>query len=221
MTRDTRSYRHFCLLARALEQLGERWSLLIVRDLLVGPRRFTDLMDRLGGITPKTLSQRLKDLEANGLVQVDREPGRREVWYELTPAGSELRPALAELTAWGLRHNQRPRQPGEPLHPEHFLEALRVVLDRTAAHRKPTRWQFRFLDEGSYTLAFDGTDWTLAPAADADADLVVTTTSEDWARHITTPPSERPDPPRGVDVAGKPVAIRSFKDALTRFRDGA
>ena len=77
MPRDVRTYDHFCALARALERLGDRWTLLVVRDLMVGPRRFTDLMNRLGGITPKTLSQRLRELAEDGVVDVDREEGRR------------------------------------------------------------------------------------------------------------------------------------------------
>src|SRR5690242_7360258 len=104
MTRNARTYGHFCLLARALEQVGDRWSLLVIRDLLSGPKRFTDLMDRLGGITPKTLSQRLGEFEDSGLVVADREPGRREVRYRLTAAGADLEPILDALGDWGLRH---------------------------------------------------------------------------------------------------------------------
>ena len=97
VTRNVRTYDHFCLTARALERVGDRWSLLVIRDLLTGAKRFTDLMDRLGGITPKTLSQRLRELEDAGIVASDREPGRREVWYRLTPAGADLRPVLDAL----------------------------------------------------------------------------------------------------------------------------
>src|SRR6516164_7953325 len=97
MTRNVRTYNHSCLTARTLELVGERWSLLVIRDLLTGPKRFTDLMDRLGGITPKTLSQRLSELDSAGIVAVDREPGRREVWYSLTPAGADLRPVIDSL----------------------------------------------------------------------------------------------------------------------------
>jgi DNA-binding HxlR family transcriptional regulator len=209
------------MLARALEQLGDRWSLLVVRDLLVAPRRFTDLMERLGGITPKTLSQRLKELEAHGIVRVDREPGRREVWYELTPEGHELEPALAELTLWGFRHNRRPRETGERLHPEHVLQALRVVLARTANPRRPARWEFRFLDDGSYTLAFDGQHWELSATNAGGADVVVTTTSETWASYLTTPASQRDGLPAGVDIEGKAPAIRAFERAITEFPDRA
>src|SRR6478672_10513015 len=99
VTRNVRTYDHFCLTARALERVGDRWSLLVIRDLLTGAKRFTDLMDRLGGITPKTLSQRLRELQDAGIIAADREPGRREVWYRLTPAGADLRPDGADYLA--------------------------------------------------------------------------------------------------------------------------
>ena len=121
MTRNVRTYDHFCLTARALERVGDRWSLLVIRDLLTGAKRFTDLMDRLGGITPKTLSQRLRELQDTGIVTADREPGRREVWYRLTPAGADLGPVIDTLNWWGLRHAWRWPLPGEPLHAEHLL----------------------------------------------------------------------------------------------------
>ena len=107
VTRNVRTYDHFCLTARALERVGDRWSLLVIRDLLTGAKRFTDLMDRLGGITPKTLSQRLRELEDAGILTADREPGRREVWYRLTPAGADLGPVLGALGRWGLQHAWR------------------------------------------------------------------------------------------------------------------
>ena len=221
LTRDTRTYGHFCMLARALEQLGDRWSLLVVRDLLMAPRRFTDLMNRLGGITPKILTQRLKDLEASDIVHVDRVPGRREVWYSLTNAGRELGPVLSELTAWGFRHNRRPRQPGESLHPEHLLRALSVVLDGTTTRRSPVRWWFRFVDDGAYSLSYDGTSWTVEQGDPPDPDVVVETSSEDWARYLTTPGRVRPHPPPGIEITGSRSAVRSFERALAVFPDDA
>jgi DNA-binding HxlR family transcriptional regulator len=72
-------YRHFCMTARALEAIGERWTLLIVRDLLVGPRRFSDLERGLSDITPTRLTDRLKLLESAGIVARDSSLGGREV----------------------------------------------------------------------------------------------------------------------------------------------
>src|SRR6185437_2509506 len=129
MTRNVRTYDHFCLTARALERVGDRWSLLVVRDLLTGPKRFTDLMERLGGITPKTLTQRLRELEDAGIVAADREPGRREVWYSLTAAGGDLRPVLDALGRWGLQHAWRRPQAGEALHAEHLLRSVAHAIN--------------------------------------------------------------------------------------------
>src|ERR1700749_4325357 len=121
MARNVRTYDHFCLTARSLEQVGDRWSLLVIRDLLSGTKRFTDLMDRLGGITPKTLSQRLRELEEDGLIAADRAPGRREVWFRLKAAGADLGPVIDGLGWWGLRHAWRFPQYKDPMHAEHLL----------------------------------------------------------------------------------------------------
>src|ERR1035441_4891030 len=71
-------------------------------------------MDRLSGITPKTLSQRLRELEDTGIVTADREPGRREVWYRLTPAGADLGPVIDALHWWGLGYPWRRAPPRRP-----------------------------------------------------------------------------------------------------------
>src|SRR5262245_57943206 len=90
-------YPHTCVAARALEEVGERWSLLVVRDLLLGPRRFTDLARSLGGITPTRLTARLRSLEAAGIVVRAPPTAGREVWYRLTEAGRDLAPVLRAL----------------------------------------------------------------------------------------------------------------------------
>src|SRR6266540_1580464 len=104
----TKTYAHFCPVARTLEVIGEKWSLLIVRDLLRGPQRFTDLLRYLGGITPKWLTLRLRELEAAGIVEADRVSGRREVWYRLTSKGNDLAPVVQALAVWGIDHTARP-----------------------------------------------------------------------------------------------------------------
>src|SRR6476646_6452377 len=91
-----RRYEHFCPVSRALETIGERWSLLIVRDLLAGPRRFSELRRSLAAITPKWLSARLRALESDGIVTREA-AGEREVWYHLTPKGQALEPVFDAL----------------------------------------------------------------------------------------------------------------------------
>ena len=218
MARATRTYDHFCVLARALERVGDRWALLVVRDLLGGPRRFTDLMARLGGITPKTLAQRLRELTEAGIVEVDRAAGRREVWYRLTPAGDELAPAVEALALWGLRHARRPPLPGELVHPEHLLKAVRLVLRQAPPPPRPLAWRFHFARDGEYTLGFDGHTWTLDSQTDTGAlDVVVHTTSEAWARFLATPPNERRPAEQGIDLQGSARDVERFTRLLARF----
>jgi len=95
-------YPQFCALARAAEVVGERWTLLIVRELVLGPRRFSDLRERLDGLSASVLTERLARLEAGGLVArraLDRPASG--VVYELTEAGRALEPALFALLRWG------------------------------------------------------------------------------------------------------------------------
>jgi DNA-binding HxlR family transcriptional regulator len=97
-----RSYDQYCPVSRALDAVGERWALLIVRELLTGPRRYTDLHADLPGVSTDVLAGRLKDMEREGLVTRRRlpPPGAAYV-YELTDRGEELRPVLAALAHWG------------------------------------------------------------------------------------------------------------------------
>ncbi len=216
-----RTYGHFCLLARALERVGDRWSLLVVRDLLSGAKRFTDLVARLGGITPKTLTQRLRELEDTGIVAAEREPGRREVWYRLTPAGADLAPAVDALSWWGLRHAWRPPQPGEPLHVEHLLRALTQVIERTANDRNPARWHFRFSDDGDYLIESDGHRWSLSSTApEEEPDVTITASSGALIQFLLDPALHRAVE-LDIDVRGDTKAIRRFERLLRTFRQSA
>jgi DNA-binding HxlR family transcriptional regulator len=105
-----RGYHQYCPVARALEVVGERWTLLILRELLLGPRRFTDLAEGLPGIGPSVLTTRLKELEQNGLVaKRTLSPPAPAVVYELSERGRGLGPALAALAQWGLQLLGSPR----------------------------------------------------------------------------------------------------------------
>ncbi len=209
MTRNVRTYDHFCLTARALECVGDRWSLLVVRDLLTGAKRFTDLMGRLGGITPKTLSQRLHELEGAGVVAADRQPGRREVWYRLTPVGADLEPVIDALGWWGLRHAWRRPQAGEPLHAEHLLRSVVRAIDLAAGDHEPARWHFR-LDGADYLAESDGRHWSLSDVtAPAPADVTITGT----ARALTTLIFAGSD--AAIEIAGESVAVQRFRQLIS------
>lgn len=97
-----RSYNQFCALASALDYVGERWTLLIIRELLIGPRRFKDLMEGMPGISTNLLSERLKTLEKQGILhQRVLPPPAGSTVYELTPLGQSLEKSIIELGKWG------------------------------------------------------------------------------------------------------------------------
>ena len=97
-----RTYSQFCGLAQALDVLGERWTLLIVRNLLLGPLRYSDLLHGLPGITTNLLAKRLKEMAGAGIVEKTRvSPSDRSAAYRLTSRGRDLEPAIHALGSWG------------------------------------------------------------------------------------------------------------------------
>jgi DNA-binding HxlR family transcriptional regulator len=200
--------------ARTLEVVGERWSLLIVRDLILGPRRFTDLMRSLGGITPTRLTGRLRGLEAAGIVAREPATSGREVWYRLTDAGRDLAPVVGELALWGVEHALDPPQQGEPVHSDHVMLATRFWLQRRG-ERPPgaTTWVWRFPDEYAYTLKAGRDGWTLARGEPERAKVTVATTPQAWARFLTESEPRRLAAD-DVDLVATPTAARVFARAF-------
>ena len=127
-----KSYSQYCPVAHALDVVGERWSLLIVRELLHGPLRYTDLQERLSGIGTNILACRLRDLEAHGVLARRKLPPPTPVTvYELTPSGRALHPVLHQLAHWGVRTLGRPDP--EFAGPPGWLEhALRLAISLSA-----------------------------------------------------------------------------------------
>jgi DNA-binding HxlR family transcriptional regulator len=144
--RRNRSYGDACRFAYALDLVGERWSLLIVRELLLGPKRFTDLRHGLPNASPNILTERLRELEQGGVVHRRKlpPPAASQV-YELTEWGEELEPVVTKLGAWGAR---------SPLQPEHqqigtdsIVLALRSLFDPNAADGVEASYELRLGEE--------------------------------------------------------------------------
>lgn len=132
MTERKRSYQDSCGIARALDLVGERWTLLVVRELVLGAKRFTDLRAGLPGVSADVLSQRLRELESAGIV-VRRTlplPAAARV-YELTDWGRELEPALHALGRWG-RQAALPAE-ARPLSADAAVVALQTMFDPASA----------------------------------------------------------------------------------------
>jgi DNA-binding HxlR family transcriptional regulator len=124
----SKRYDQYCPIAHALGLVGERWSLLIVRELLQGPKRYTDLAASLPGIGTNILAARLKELESCGLVSKRRlDPPAASQVYELTAYGRELKPVIGALALWGLRSIDPPAEDAE-LAPGWLYGALDAVF---------------------------------------------------------------------------------------------
>ena len=143
-----RTYGQYCGLARALDVLGERWTLLLVRELLPGPKRYTDLLRSLDGIGTNLLAQRLKALEAAGLVVRRRlpPPASTEA-YALTPYGHTLEPLLLDLATWGLSAMTEPPAADETFRPAWILLTLQARFLPEAANNILATCEYRVGDD--------------------------------------------------------------------------
>lgn len=151
-----RRYDDPCGIARALDVVGERWALLVARELIFGPKRFVQLRDGLHGISPNVLSQRLRDLEEAGIVRRGvLDPPAGVAIYELTARGQALEPVLLELGHWG---TQQPMTAHGELSVNALLVALKTVFDpATAVH-------------ATFALRVDG-DWFRVTVAGDSIDI--------------------------------------------------
>jgi DNA-binding HxlR family transcriptional regulator len=137
-----RTYGEGCGIAYALDLVGERWALLVVRELLLGPKRFTDLRAGLPNASPNVLSQRLRELEEEGIVQRRRLPPPAGSWvYELTDWGRELEPVVRLLGRWALRSASFPR--GARVGVDSVILALETLFDADAANGLSARYELR------------------------------------------------------------------------------
>ena len=137
-------YDLYCPVAHALGLVGERWALLVVLELMHGPKRYTDLADQLPGIGTNILASRLRDLETHGIVtKRTLPPPAASRVYELTEYGRGLKPAIRELALWGARSLGPPSDRDE-LFPGWLANALDTVLAPLAP---PGRFEFRVGDE--------------------------------------------------------------------------
>jgi DNA-binding HxlR family transcriptional regulator len=152
----TRGYGQYCGFARALEVVGERWSMLVIRDLLVGPKRFTDLHRGLPGIPTNILTSRLKELEEAGIVR-RRALARpeRAIVYELTEYGAELEDVVIGLGRWGAKQLGDPR-PDEVVTVDSMITAFRTTYQPKAAKGVHTSFELRMGDIVLHIKVDDG-----------------------------------------------------------------
>jgi DNA-binding HxlR family transcriptional regulator/putative sterol carrier protein len=167
-----RSYGQHCPLAYALDVLGERWTLLVTRELMFGEKRYTDLLDGLPGIGPQVLAARLKHLQANGLVQKRKlPPPAASTVYELTELGRELEDTLVGLARFGLNFVEPNGEPGTR-RLAGFVAATVPTEPREAARGVKETYEFR-IDEDTFHVRVNDGDVSIREGPVADPDLVV------------------------------------------------
>jgi DNA-binding HxlR family transcriptional regulator len=170
----SKDYEQYCPLAHALGVVGERWTLLVVRDLLHGPKRYTDLAEGLPGIGTNVLASRLRDLEKFGIVRKRKlPPPAASTVYELTEYGLELEEVMCALARWGAR-SLGPPGPDDELYPEWGVNALPALFNAEAARGLTETYVFAVgLD--LFTARIDDGRLHASVGAADDADLRVET----------------------------------------------
>jgi DNA-binding HxlR family transcriptional regulator len=169
-----RTYGDACGIARALDLVGERWALMIVRELLLGPKRFTDIRAGLPHLSADVLAQRLRDLERADLVRHHRlpPPAASQV-YELTPRGRALEPVLIELGRWG-GANCAPPDPELGMSLDAHIVSLRTLFDAERAGDLDARVELRLGEQRFQARIADG-EIEVVRDGDSPADATIAT----------------------------------------------
>ncbi len=212
-----RSYDQFCGLARALDLVGDRWTLLIIRELLISPRRYADLHEALPGAASNLLAERLRDLVREGVIVTRVVPAPTPArLYELTQRGRELEPAVLALTRWG-GHRMLAGKRGDAFRPDWLVVAFRALL-ADLPWAEPTR--VRFVVEGTsilITATREGSRVALDAVSPIDIEL---TTDGETALGIVSGrlPLDRAAASRRCAVTGRKPVVRRVAAVLATER---
>jgi DNA-binding HxlR family transcriptional regulator len=210
---DRRSYGDACATARALDIVGERWALLIVRELLFGPKRFGDLQSGLVTVRPNVLSQRLRDLEKAGVIRRRRLARPASVWvYELTEWGHRLEPVLLMLGEWGQA------VPIEAGHTRISADALMLALKTHFDPAKAPALTVTIavgINDDQFTVAIDGGQLTISRTEPTHFDAALHTDPATFkALIIDGEPRRRAEAQGRLSVTGNPQAVGDILSAL-------
>lgn len=210
-----------CAAAHALDLIGDRWSLIVIREMVLGPRRFNELLDAICGITPAVLTARLRGLEEAGIVGRRKLPAPARVGvYELSDWGQGLEPVIRILGRWAQSSPQRPT--GGGLTPSGVVMAMHTMALSTAVPR-PIELQLRlhdgrskYQDEHNFGLVWSDTDLTIEIGTPANPQGTVSADSTVWAQTVfgglALADAERD---HGLAISGDRNAVRRLIKAFT------
>jgi DNA-binding HxlR family transcriptional regulator len=175
----TRTHRDGCGIAHAADLLSERWALVVIRELLLGPKRFTDLRTGIPDISPNVLGQRLRELEESGIVRRRKlpPPAAARV-YELTEWGQELEPAVLALGRWATRSDSFPRD--ADMGSDSMVLAMKAAFDEEAAAELNATYGLEFGEEAFRIEVSDG-ELTASRGEAEDPDALIRTDPDTMA----------------------------------------
>ncbi len=206
VTRQRRPrYDEGCLAAHALNVIGDRWALLVVRELLLGPKRFQTIRSGLPGITPAVLTTRLRDLADHGIV----ERNAQLRYYALTPLGQGLRPVVLELARWGVQHPDH--DPSRFISPTSLMLSMSIMIDPAAAAGRRDVAGFD-LGQERFTMRVDDAGTVqVAPSLSDEATFVLGGTGNTLAAAVYGPRDLRElVDARAITLTGNAEAAQSF-----------
>jgi len=209
-----RSYDQWCAVARSLDVVGERWTMLIVRDLFVGPKRYTDLLEGLPGIGTNLLAQRLRELEANGIVEkAELPPPSGATVYRLTPRGSALEPVVFALGRWGFQFLGKPKATDAML-PDPFFLSLRASFKPERARGLTERYAFAIGERRFIVEVADGKPVIREGEATAPAATIIADTATLFALRRRELTVRKAIASGKVRVEGDPKALERFLEVF-------
>jgi DNA-binding HxlR family transcriptional regulator len=204
-----KTYGEFCSLAKSLDVVGDRWALLVVRELLLGPRRFTDLQAGLPGVGTNVLSTRLRELEAEGIIERTVVPSPTPaVLYDLTEDGRDLKPVVQAFSRWGARRLTRVGT-DDVLKPQWFVLSLAANLPRERLDAG-TSFVLEIEDE-RFTVRVGELDIAATDATDDEATATITGKLRDF---FAASKGDKRAAQR-LETAGDRAAARKLVTALT------
>lgn len=203
-------YAQFCALARAAEIVGERWTLLAIRELLLGPKRFTDLSARLTGVSPSVLTARLNALIESGVVRRVTSTPFNVPAYELTDIGRDLQPAIRELIRWG-GHFLFPMRPDDVFEPDWVLLGLDAVTRRSPTPARKIVLRVRHKTQSASFLVEGGPEGTSIVKSEGPGGAAIEARFDTLLRIISTAlPLDRAIADREASVEGSLPIARSL-----------
>lgn len=211
-----RTYNQFCGLARSLDIVGERWTLLIVRELMSGPKRYVDLSSALFGIGTSLLATRLRHLEEDGVIHKRQLPKpAASLVYELTESGLELSRAMLPLALWGVRHQVGPISPDNEYRAEWSLVFIAQLVDRSKIASAQVIYEFRIAGSSAFMRFHHGEVAVFEENPSDHVDAIVST-EPDVVIDLSAGRSTLLDAVAGgrIVVDGDPAAAATLLEAL-------